>query len=166
MKTWASEINQQVPPWWLSGKESACQCRRHGFDPWSGRIPHAREQLNLGTTAEPVLHSLGAAVTEPTCCSHYSPSALEPVLQNKRGHPNEKPVLATREQPLLSTTREKPTRQWRPSTAKNTSTNALKILQMINAWEGLGKRESSYRTDGNINCCSRSGRQYADVLRN
>jgi len=20
-------------PWWLSGKESACQCRRHGFDP-------------------------------------------------------------------------------------------------------------------------------------
>ena len=19
--------------WWLSGKESACQCRRHGFDP-------------------------------------------------------------------------------------------------------------------------------------
>ena len=23
-------------PWWLSGKESACQCRRHGFDPWVG----------------------------------------------------------------------------------------------------------------------------------
>ena len=21
-------------PWWLSSKESACQCRRHGFDPW------------------------------------------------------------------------------------------------------------------------------------
>ena len=20
-------------PWWLSGKESACQCRRHGYDP-------------------------------------------------------------------------------------------------------------------------------------
>ena len=20
-------------PWWLSGKESSCQCRRHGFDP-------------------------------------------------------------------------------------------------------------------------------------
>ena len=20
-------------PWWLGGKESACQCRRHGFDP-------------------------------------------------------------------------------------------------------------------------------------
>ena len=21
-------------PWWFSGKESTCQCRRHGFDPW------------------------------------------------------------------------------------------------------------------------------------
>ena len=24
-------------PMWLSGKLSTCQCRRHGFDPWSGR---------------------------------------------------------------------------------------------------------------------------------
>ena len=30
-------------PWWLSGKESACQCRKHGFDPWSGKIPWRRE---------------------------------------------------------------------------------------------------------------------------
>ena len=33
-------------PWWLSGKDSACQCRRHGLDHWSGRIPRALEQLN------------------------------------------------------------------------------------------------------------------------
>ena len=26
-------------PRWLSGKESACQCRRCGFDPWVGKIP-------------------------------------------------------------------------------------------------------------------------------
>ena len=26
-------------PSWLSGKESACQCRRQGFDPWVGKIP-------------------------------------------------------------------------------------------------------------------------------
>ena len=26
-------------PWWLSGKESTCQCRRHGFNPWVGKIP-------------------------------------------------------------------------------------------------------------------------------
>ena len=45
-------------PWWLSGKESTCQCRRHGFHPWSGTIPHASEQLNLyatATTTDPVL---------------------------------------------------------------------------------------------------------------
>ena len=26
-------------PWWLSGKESACQCKRHGFHVWVGKIP-------------------------------------------------------------------------------------------------------------------------------
>jgi len=26
-------------PRWLSGKEPACQFRRHGFDPWVGKIP-------------------------------------------------------------------------------------------------------------------------------
>ena len=31
-------------PWWRSGWESACQCRGHGFEPWSGKIPHAAEQ--------------------------------------------------------------------------------------------------------------------------
>ena len=31
-------------PWWLSGKESACQYRRHGFNPCSGKIPHALEK--------------------------------------------------------------------------------------------------------------------------
>ena len=43
-------------PWWLSGEESTCQCRRHRFDPWSGKIPHAMEQLSPCTTIEPVLH--------------------------------------------------------------------------------------------------------------
>ena len=26
-------------PWWLSGKESACQCRTCQFNPWVGKIP-------------------------------------------------------------------------------------------------------------------------------
>ena len=34
-------------PWWLSGQESACQRRRHEFNPWSGNIPHAADQLSL-----------------------------------------------------------------------------------------------------------------------
>ena len=29
--------------WWLSGKETACQCRRHGFDPWVGKILWSRK---------------------------------------------------------------------------------------------------------------------------
>ena len=30
-------------PRWLSGKESACQRRRYGFDPWVGKIPWRRK---------------------------------------------------------------------------------------------------------------------------
>ena len=30
-------------PRWYSGKEYACQCRRFGFDPWSGKIPWSRK---------------------------------------------------------------------------------------------------------------------------
>ena len=33
-------------PWRLTGKESTCQCRRHRFDLWSWKIPHAEEQLS------------------------------------------------------------------------------------------------------------------------
>ena len=32
-------------PWWLSGKESACQCRRPGFNPWVGKIPWRKAWL-------------------------------------------------------------------------------------------------------------------------
>ena len=30
-------------PWWLSGKEPACQCRRQEFDSWMGKIPWRRK---------------------------------------------------------------------------------------------------------------------------
>ena len=43
-----------------------------GFDPWSRKIPHVSEQLNLGgTTTDSVLQSPGAATTEaqmPRAC--------------------------------------------------------------------------------------------------
>ena len=76
-------------PWWLSGWESACQCRGHGFEPWSGKIPHAVEQLGPWAT-----------ITEP--------AHLEPVLRNKRGRDNERPVHRDEEWPPLATTRESP----------------------------------------------------------
>ena len=30
-------------PWWVSGKESAFQCRRHEFDPWFTKVPWRRK---------------------------------------------------------------------------------------------------------------------------
>ena len=57
--------------WWLSGKESTCQGRRHGFDPWSGKTPHAEKQLSLCTTmTEPLLQS--SAVPQRLCFSTES----------------------------------------------------------------------------------------------
>ena len=76
-------------PWWRSGWESACQCRRHGFEPWSGKIPHATEQMGPWAT-----------ITEP--------AHLEPVLCNKRGRDSERPAHRDEEWPPLATTRESP----------------------------------------------------------
>ena len=49
-------INNEGLPWWLSGKESACQCRRHGSDSWSQKIPHDAWQLSLSVTTIEPLH--------------------------------------------------------------------------------------------------------------
>ena len=76
-------------PWWHSGWESTCQCRGHGFEPWSGRIPHAAEWLGPWATT-----------TEP--------ARLEPVLRNKRGRDSERPAHRDEEWPPLATTRESP----------------------------------------------------------
>ena len=66
-------------PWWLSGKESTCQYRRHGF--CTVKITHAVEQPSpRATTTEPVLWSLEPEITEPTCCSYWGLCTLEPAL--------------------------------------------------------------------------------------
>ena len=91
-------------PCWLSGKEVTCQCRRHGFDPWSGKISHAMKQLSPWTTSiEPVLWSLWAAISESTYCSYWSPNILEPVLCNKRSHSNKKFVCHNQRKACAST---------------------------------------------------------------
>ena len=76
-------------PQWRSGWESACQCREHGFEPWSGKIPHATEQLGPWAT-----------ITEP--------AHLEPVLRNKRGRDGERPAHRDEEWPPFAATRESP----------------------------------------------------------
>ena len=76
-------------PWWRSGWESACQCRAHGFEPWSGKIPHAVERLGPWAT-----------VAEP--------ARLEPVLRNGRDRGGERPAHRDEEWPPLATTGESP----------------------------------------------------------
>ena len=76
-------------PWWRSGWESACQCRGHGFEPWSGKVPHAAGQLGPWATT-----------TEPAC--------LEPVLCNERGCDSERTAHHDEDWPPLATTREGP----------------------------------------------------------
>jgi len=58
-------------PWWLSGKESIYECRRHGFNPWSRKIPLAADQLSpCIITTEPVLQTPGAATAEHMHCNY------------------------------------------------------------------------------------------------
>ena len=59
-------------PSWLRGKESACQCRRHGFDPWSGKIPCAMGQLSLCATTKLVHHNYWACSLEPRSRNYWA----------------------------------------------------------------------------------------------
>ena len=93
-------------PWWLAGKESACQRRRHRFDL---RSRSTTEKRNLRTTtAEPVIESWGAAAAEV-----LAPGAR--VL-----------CTAAEGQPLPAATREKPAQQQRAGTAENKPQNKVK----------------------------------------
>ena len=85
--------------WWLSAKESACQCKCYGFDPWSGKIPHALEQLSpQATTTEPVPY-----IPEPQLLSP-SASTTEAHALYSMGSPRE----ATAMRSLSTTTRKYP----------------------------------------------------------
>ena len=86
---WTSRRTLTGLPWWRSGWESACQCSGHGFEPWSGKIPHAAEQLGPWATT-------------------IEPARLEPVLRNKRGRDSERPAHRDEEWPPLAATRESP----------------------------------------------------------
>ena len=65
-------------PWWLSGKESTCQCRRYGLDPQSWKIPRA-----LGWRAiEPMHHNYWTCALKPRSHNYWVhvPQLLRPVL--------------------------------------------------------------------------------------
>ena len=60
-------------PWWLSDKESTCQCRGHGFSPWSGKIPRATGQLRPGSTSGEVPNQRGTAIRSPPATAGEEP---------------------------------------------------------------------------------------------
>ena len=66
--------------------------RGHGFEPWSGKIPHAAEQLGPWATTTEL-------------------ARLEPVLRNKRDRDSERPAHRDEEWPPLAATRESPRRE-------------------------------------------------------
>ena len=96
-------------PWWFSGKESACQCRRHRFNPWSEKIPHAMEQF-----------SPCATITEPGH-RNWDHTLQLPELESPTVHARwwAAHALQWGAAPGLTATREKPAPQRRPNTAKN-----------------------------------------------
>ena len=82
-------------PWRFSGLEFTRLCRGQGFCPWSGRIPHAVEQLSPGATS------------------------TDPVLRNKRSHHSEKPMCtATKSSPHSLQLEKAHSKQQRSSAAK------------------------------------------------
>ena len=83
----------------------------HWLNPWSGRTPHATEQLSPCVTAiEPQLQSLGTATSE--ACVPESPC-----LATREATTMRSLCTTTRGTSLLATTKEKPTKQRRPSIA-------------------------------------------------
>ena len=71
-------VNVLGLPWWLSNKESACQCRRHGLDPWSREIPDTSKHLSPNATAvEPLLWSLGTWTIEAHAPQQEKPQQWE-----------------------------------------------------------------------------------------
>ena len=99
--------------WWLSGEEPTCQRRRGGLSAWPGKTAHAAEQPSpCTTTAEPVSRTREPQLLSPTPQLPRAPMhATGASTSTRRLH------ISGREQPLVTKTREKFTRQL--STAKS-----------------------------------------------
>ena len=126
---WGLNKKQVRFPWWLSRKESACQCRRPGFHSWSGKIPHTTGELSPCTT------TIKACALEPGSCNHGAlvgqllksacPKAYAPQQWSISCLPQEKPPQWEAHVPQLESRlnslqlEKKPGQQQKPSTAKN-----------------------------------------------
>ena len=95
------------------------QWLRHRFNPWSGKIPYAMEQLSPCPTT-----------TEPACHNYWSPSTLEPTCHNYWAHvlqlqkPTPRARAPQQEKPpqweaLSLHLKKARVQQWRSNAAKN-----------------------------------------------
>ena len=76
-------------------------------------------------------HNYWTCDLEPGSWNCFRRHVLEPLLPNKRGHHNQKPVHHNEEEPPLAETTEKPEQQWRPSTARNKLIKLKKNAQLF-----------------------------------
>ena len=101
--------------------QSACQYKRHGFDPWSGRSHTPTAQLNSPTTrTKPELWSPGATAAEPLRHNYWRPCTLEatPRSEIREASTMRSHCAAAKERHPLSITRQKLAQQRRPSTSE------------------------------------------------
>ena len=106
-------------PWWHSGWESAYQCRGRWFDPWSGKIPHAEEQLSpCATTTGPVSHN------------YWSPCAWSPCSATREATAMRSPRTATKSSPSSLQLKKARAQQQRPNAAKSKYINKF-ILKIV-----------------------------------
>ena len=102
--------------WWLSGKESTCSCSRQGFDPWSGKIPHASEPLSpCSTTTEAVLRAQELQLLQSSGPRAHAPKQEKPPqrespapeLESSPHSPQPEKACAANQEPAQPKTKHK-----------------------------------------------------------
>ena len=92
-------------------KNSPANARKHGFNPRSGKIPHALEQRSplspFATTTEPAWHTYWSPSTKSLCSATREATEMRSLR------------TATKSSPWSLLLEKVPVQQGRPSTAKN-----------------------------------------------
>ena len=77
-------------PRWLSGKESACQCRRHRFSLWVRQIPLEEEVATQSSILARIISCLEepCGLSSPWVCKEPDPTehARTPVVRTQHFH--------------------------------------------------------------------------------
>ena len=135
-------------PGWLSGKESACQCRRHGFSPWPGKIPYAAEQPSASaTTPEPLF--------QRPCSAHSKKSLHKATL----AHCNQRVASTHYKRKACTATKTHQSRKERQTFIKHKGEKAVKkkkkrkLANMQKSWKNGSQYLYTYHLDSAIYIC-------------